>query len=968
MVILLQETHCTTAAKLAITNFTLAGSILSRKHGLATFVHNNLSWDLADRSPDNSEIEWLRVDVGDVKIVNVYKPPPSHLTPASIPVFNPPCIYAGDFNCRHEGWGYDTTSPDGDILADWAANNSFTLLYDPKGPDSFHSGRWNTGTNPDLAFASVGVGNQLPDRRVLGKFPRSQHRPSLISVPDLVTSVPSGPMKRWNFRKANWKLFRLHTNKSTRRLPPSNTANVDEAYRDFCRALTSAAKKSIPRGRRNNYKPCWDGECESLYNAFLRAPPGPESSRAATALLDKLGRRKQQRWQEAVNSIDFSHSSRVAWSTLNNLTGRSGHSPRTCPVSANAIASQLVKNGVYGGKDCQSTRLVRQEVSDLWRVPTPSDEIVSGDFTPEEFAAALQHTKPGKSPGPDNICPELVLHAAPALKSWLRDFLSSCLRQLRIPKIWRRALVVAIPKPNKPLGDVKSYRPISLLCVPFKILERLLHARIEPIIDPLLPMEQAGFRRGRSTVDQVVLLTQDIEDGFEAKKKAGAVFVDLTAAYDTVWHRGLTCKLLRLLPDRHMVAMIMELVRNRSFTLTTSSGQQSRLRRLKNGVPQGSVLAPLLYNIYTYDLPATVSRKYAYADDLALLHTAGDWQALEGTLSQDLATLVAYLRTWRLKLSEAKTVSTAFHLYNMEAKRELKIRLDESSPSLPFCAEPTYLGVTLDRALTFRRHLLSLRKKLTSRISLLKRLVGTGWGAGAETLRTAALALVYSAGEYCAPVWCRSAHTNNINVPINEALRIVTGCLRSTPVEQLPILAGIQPAELRRKGALVRLAGRATMDPNHLLHGRLLIASEPAPRLRSRHPFVPAAQQLLQQCRDHNISAARWADYQWSTELGNISPRLRDFIPDASSPTGLSLPRVAWVRLNHLRTGVGRFRSTMHRWGLAPTAACECGAEEQTADHVILSCPIYRAPNGVRGLACLDDSSVTWLLEVCPEI
>ena len=94
--------------------------------------------------------------------------------------------------------------------------------------------------------------------------------------------------------------------------------------------------------------------------------------------------------------------------------------------------------------------------------------------------------------------------------------------------------MVAIPKPARLVGDPKSYRPISLLCVPYKILERLIYARVEPLIDPLLPKVQAGFRRGKSTVDQVVLLIQNIEDSFEAKKKAGAVFVDLTAAYDIV--------------------------------------------------------------------------------------------------------------------------------------------------------------------------------------------------------------------------------------------------------------------------------------------------------------------------------------------------------------------------------------------------------------------------------------------------
>ena len=112
---------------------------------------------------------------------------------------------------------------------------------------------------------------------------------------------------------------------------------------------------------------------------------------------------------------------------------------------------------------------------------------------------------------------------------------------------------MAIPKPKKLVEDPKSYLSFSLLCVPDKILEKHIHARVEPIVDPLLPREQAGFRRGRSTVDQTVLLTQNIEDSFEAKKKAGAVFVDLTAAYDTVWQRDLTCKLLRFLPDKHMV-------------------------------------------------------------------------------------------------------------------------------------------------------------------------------------------------------------------------------------------------------------------------------------------------------------------------------------------------------------------------------------------------------------------------------
>jgi len=175
------------------------------------------------------------------------------------------------------------------------------------------------------------------------------------------------------------------------------------------------------------------------------------------------------------------------------------------------------------------------------------------------------------------------------------------------------------------------------------------------------------------------LLTQDID-----KKKAGAVFVDLTAAYDTVWHRGLTCKLLQLLPDRHMVRMIMEMVGNRSFTLTTGNGK-SRLRRLKNCVPQGSVQTSLLSNTYISDLPTTVSRKYAYADDLAIMHANGDWQAVEGVLTKDLATVGLYLQTWNLKLSTTKTVSAASIL----TTRKLNVSLKSNTTTKPCPSAPS---------------------------------------------------------------------------------------------------------------------------------------------------------------------------------------------------------------------------------------------------------------------------------------
>ena len=302
-------------------------------------------------------------------------------------------------------------------------------------------------------------------------------------------------------------------------------------------------------------------------------------------------------------------------------------------------------------------------------------------------------------------------------------------------------------------------------------------------------------------------------------------------------------------------------------------------------------------------------------------------------------------------------VTAAFHLNNRETKLELKVY--NNGGLLPFCPTPTYLGVKLDRSLTFRHHLVALRKKLSSCVTLLRRLVGSGWGAGAKTLRIATLSLVYSTAGYCAPVWCRSAHTRLIDSVLNKALHIVTGCLRPTPTDHLPILSGIQPADLCRMGATLSLAHCGSLDP---MYGLLRGSSDTGQvRLRSRRPFVPAARNLLDNLARLGIRASEWTNHKLNAEYCENASRLRAFVPETGArPVGMGLPRAAWVKLNRLWTGVGRFHSSMHKWGLAPSPNCECGASEQTADHVLTACPIHQAPHGARGLTVLNHETRCW--------
>ena len=230
------------------------------------------------------------------------------------------------------------------------------------------------------------------------------------------------------------------------------------------------------------------------------------------------------------------------------------------------------------------------------------------------------------------------------------------------------------------------------------------------------------------------------------------------------------------------------------------------------------------------------------------------------------------------------------------------------------------------------------------------------------------LATVHSTAKYCAPVWCRNSHTRLIDPTIKDALRIVTGCLRPTPADNFPILAGLQPAELRRIGTALPLARRG-MEPGHLFHSGLACPlSGNARHLKSRHTFVPAAQQLISFSDNNNIRAAQWADHQWNAECLDNTTRLRTLIPHIGThPPGMTLPRRAWVRLNRLRTGVGRFRSCLYKWDMASFAPVSAGAEEQIVDDVFIRCPIHRPPHGLHGLTVLDDETISWLLNTCPE-
>ena len=208
--------------------------------------------------------------------------------------------------------------------------------------------------------------------------------------------------------------------------------------------------------------------------------------------------------------------------------------------------------------------------------------------------------------------------------------------------------------------------------------------------------------------------------------------MNLTAAYDIVWHQGLAQKLLRIIPDRHLVRFIMNILSNRSFKLKTSVVQIGGFRILKSVLTQGLTLSPILFNTFMSNIPTTVSNQYYYADDMALIYSHKRWPKVEETLSRDEENLADFLQTWRLKLIQKRKDNLDYFPFEQPRHTTATKHLRPWNHP-PHNSHPKYLAVKLDKLLTYSQPTEDLRGKVMARNNFIRCLCGSTWDANAKT-------------------------------------------------------------------------------------------------------------------------------------------------------------------------------------------------------------------------------------------
>lgn len=234
----------------------------------------------------------------------------------------------------------------------------------------------------------------------------------------------------------------------------------------------------------------------------------------------------------------------------------------------------------------------------------------------------------------------------------------------------------------------------------------------------------------------------------------------------------------------------------------------------------------------------------------------------------------------------------------------------------------------------------------------LGKIAGFLWDADAKILRTAALALVFSAAEYCCPVWLNSVHVKKIDAQLNFSMRIITGTIKSTPTPWLPVLSNIVPPHIRRETTALNFWNKFNSFPNSFPI-LTYIPDNRVPRLKSRKPFWS----------NFLTNMNRSDKEMWQSEWNVSNFFNKDLISDPSIRVpGFDLPRRIWSVLNRIRTGHGRCNSMLFRWNSVESPSCECGENEETIEHLINSCPIYKFQDGFEAIHKVTNAFLKWVV------
>ncbi|KAK7108155.1 hypothetical protein V1264_015944 [Littorina saxatilis] len=840
----MQETHLNSSHRFSIRGYETFRHDRASGHkgGVIILVKNSMAAAEIYRSQDGAT-ECLGVCLlagkKPLAIFNVYSPPAKQLDPHNIPILPDRCLITGDFNSHSPSWGYRQIDSKGEEVEDWMLTNQLTLLNQPDDPCTYYSRAWRTTSSPDLAIATDDVA-QITTREVSSQLGGSDHKPVILNMNEERNTTTQKQTPRWNYKKAKWGMFQQLLDKNCRKLDFKDQ-NLNQHAELFCQAVLKAAKNSIPRGSRKNYKPGWNSHLQQLHDMLSSAReamelnPTDENVTAHNRARAEFTREKLQQlrnsWHEKTQSLNMEKDTTKLWQLAHTLNDDVQERKQTVleldgELQTGKKAANTLANMYQETSTVKLPRDRTKAVREAIRQPSEKGANSSCMYDPirlDELEAAIKALKCKKAPGPDGISNDMLKHMGTIAKKTLLLLFNESWKSTTVPAMWKKAHIVPIHKKGKNKKDPKSYRPISLISCLSKLMERILNRRLIWHLETnsMLTPTQTGYRKNRSTEDQLALLAQEIETAFQEKKKVVSVFFDLSAAFDKVWREGLLLKIHQAGITGRMFGWIKSFLHERSAKVLLD-GHESVSVKMREGVPQGGVISPTLFLVYINDITTSIPRLVSntlHADDLAVWHASEHTTTAAYRLQQSVDSIKKWTDDWGLEINRVKTVSTVFSLSTSKEKVQLKL----GDTVLPQVDTPTFLGVKLDRRLSWKPHIEDMESRGIKRLALMRKLSGTTWGANSKILKKVYTGTVRPVLEYASSSWNTAAKTNKTRLDKvqNLGLRTILGAMKTTPITEMEKTASVQPLEARREEKLLIQGEKMKRLESHPLHDKL---------------------------------------------------------------------------------------------------------------------------------------------------
>ncbi|OWR47503.1 putative pol protein [Danaus plexippus plexippus] len=503
----------------------------------------------------------------------------------------------------------------------------------------------------------------------------------------------------------------------------------------------------------------------------------------------------------------------------------------------NSVSGAIISsNDSSGWIDQFSFKLAPPSVPSLEELFPPLSHCYSSDkfespFSWEELSTVLEGLK-DSSPGIDGIPYSFIYNSSTPTKLVFLSILNNIFLASTPPEEWRTQLIIPILKHGKPNSDPSSYRPIALSCTMAKILEHLIKNRLEWFVESkkLLAKSQFGFRKGFGTIDSLSIILTDIRIALSKNECVVGVFLDISSAYDNVLLPILRQKMLQLSIPARLLNIILSLLSSRSVSIR-SPNYNSSPRQVWKGLPQGSVLSPLLFSMYTFDLELSVNpfcEVLQYADDLALYVSAKKIDEASSRLNSAVSYLQDWLHNHGLSLSIPKSKVVVFSRFRSIPDISISYRQQKFMVK----DKVNFLGFTLDSRLTGIQHINNIMKKCENNINILRSLSGVWWGSHPYTQKILYNAIIRSHFDYGSflLVPCIKSALSILDKIQAKCLRIICGAMKSSPINALQVECGEAPLHLRRQYLSDRFFLKVIQFSNHPL----------IPKLNSLSDLIPS--------------------------------------------------------------------------------------------------------------------------------